>query len=90
LVSKEDIVSGKAATKSPTQLMKNFNDDMEFEKVVEVEENRLSFWAENNVYPIEASWVSSTNKAMLDNLKLDDERYFEIKLDDAGNEVSRQ
>ncbi|MCQ8156627.1 hypothetical protein NP570_25785, partial [Vibrio parahaemolyticus] len=40
LVSKEDLVSGKAATKSPTQLMKNYKDDMECDKVVEAEENR--------------------------------------------------
>jgi len=90
LISKEEMISGRAATKSPTQLLSDFNDDMTFEDVVAAEENRLSFWAENNVYPIEASWVSSTNKAMLDNLQLKDDRYFEIKLDDAGKENSRQ
>lgn len=89
LVSKDEVVAASATTKNPTQLLESFDDNMDFEDVVKAEENRLSFWAENNVYPIEASWVSSTNKAMLDNLKLDDERYFDIKRDDAGNEVSR-
>ncbi|MET2955648.1 zinc-dependent metalloprotease [Vibrio harveyi] len=90
LVSKEEMTTSKAATKAPTELKKTFSDELDFEKVVATEENRLSFWAEHNVYPIEASWVSSTSKAMLDNLKLDDDRYFEIKLDDAGKEVSRE
>ncbi|MDF2154044.1 M66 family metalloprotease [Vibrio sp. CAU 1672] len=90
LLAKDELVSDHAVTNGPTQLLEHVNDDMDFEDVVAAEENRLSFWAENNIYPVEASWVSSTSKAMLDNLKLDDERYFDIKLDDAGKEVSRQ
>ncbi len=89
-ISKEELLPGRLATKNPTSLVKNFSDDMAFEDVVAAEENRLSFWSENNVYPVEATWVSSTSKAMLDNLKLDDDRYFDIKMDDSGNEVSRQ
>lgn len=89
-ISKQEILGDKAPVQAPTVLNTNFSDDMDFEDVVKVEENRLSFWAENNAYPIEASWVSSTNKAMLDNLKLDDDRYFKIEVDDNGAEVSRE
>lgn len=76
----------------PTELIKNsdLNDDMDLEEIVKAEENRLAFWAENNAYPIEASWVSSSSKAMLENLKLDDERYFKVTKDDAGNVVKKE
>lgn len=63
---------------------------MDLEEIVKAEENRLAFWAENNAYPIEASWVSSSSKAMLENLKLDDPRYFKITNDDAGNIVKKE
>ncbi|MEF1341878.1 MoxR-like ATPase, partial [Vibrio rotiferianus] len=55
LVSKDEVVAASATTKNPTQLLESFDDNMDFEDVVKAEENRLSFWAENNVYPIEAS-----------------------------------
>ncbi len=89
-VSRDEAVKNEAHRVAPTVLLDNFNDEMDFKDVVAAEENRLAFWSENNAYPIEASWVSSTNKAMLDNLSLDDARYFNIKLDADGNEVSRE
>ncbi|CAK4068779.1 zinc-dependent metalloprotease [Vibrio sp. 16] len=89
-LTKQDVLGDKAPIQTPTILTTNFSDDMDFEDVVKAEENRLSFWAENNAYPIEASWVSSTNKAMLDNLELDDDRYFKINKDEDGVEVSRE
>lgn len=88
-LSELEATSEQAPLLAPTILTKNFSDDMDFNDVVVAEENRLSFWSENNAYPIEASWVSSTSKAMLDNLEFDDERYFDIKVDDNGLEISR-
>ncbi|KHT45814.1 zinc-dependent metalloprotease [Vibrio sinaloensis] len=85
----EELLGDTSSLQAPTILTKEFNDDMDFEDVVKAEENRLSFWAENNVYPIEASWVSSTSKAMLDNIDLRDDRYFVIERDDKGVETSR-
>ncbi|WP_373958504.1 M66 family metalloprotease [Vibrio gigantis] len=89
-LTKEELTGGRTPTQAPTILTQHFDDDMDFEDVVAAEENRLAFWSENNAYPIEASWVSSTSKAMLDNLKFDDERYFDIKVDDSGVETSRE
>lgn len=60
---------------SPTELTQ-VHDDMDLEDIVRAEENRIAFWSENNVYPIEASWVSSSSKAVIDNLPLTDEGYF--------------
>ncbi|QFT10249.1 M66 family metalloprotease [Vibrio sp. THAF190c] len=89
-LTKEELTGDRTPSQGPTILTKNFSDNMDFEDVVAAEENRLAFWSENNVYPIEASWVSSTSKAMLDNLKFDDDRYFNIKVDDNGIETSRE
>ncbi len=88
--TKEELTGERIPSESPTILTKNFSDDMDFGDVVAAEDNRLAFWSENNAYPIEASWVSSTSKAMLDNLKFDDDRYFNIKVDDSGLETSRE
>ena len=60
---------------SPTELTQ-VHDDMDLEDIVRAEEKRIAFWSENNVYPIEASWVSSSSKAVIDNLPLTDEGYF--------------
>ncbi|MUK93925.1 MoxR-like ATPase [Aliivibrio fischeri] len=57
-------------------ILKPINDDMDLEDIVRAEEERLAFWSENNAYPIEASWVSSSSKAVIDNLPLVDEGYF--------------
>ena len=89
-LTKKELTGDRTPSQAPTILTKNFSDDMDFEDVVAAEENRLAFWSENNAYPIEASWVSSTSKAMLDNLKFDDDRYFNIKVDDNGVETSRE
>lgn len=88
----ENQVKQQANYIRPTKLIKNsdLNDDMDLEDIVKAEENRLAFWAENNAYPIEASWVSSSSKAMLENLKLDDPRYFKITKDDAGNVTKKE
>ncbi|WP_159651701.1 zinc-dependent metalloprotease [Vibrio atypicus] len=64
-------------------------DETPLEDVIVAEEQRLQLWSENNVYPIEASWVSASTKAVIDNLPLTDEGYFEIVKDEGGNEVTR-
>lgn len=73
---------------SPTELGE-MHDDMELAEIVQAEEKRLAFWSENNVYPIEASWVSSSSKAVIDNLPLTDDGYFDIVKDDEDNVVTK-
>lgn len=89
-LTEEELMGDKKPSQAPTILTQNFSDDMDFGDVVAAEENRLAFWSENNAYPIEASWASSTSKAMLDNLKFDDERYFNINVDDNSGDTSRK
>ncbi|MGR6859029.1 zinc-dependent metalloprotease [Aliivibrio salmonicida] len=64
------------------------HDDMDLEKIVQAEEERIAFWSENNVYPIEASWVSSSSKAVIDNLPLTDEGYFNAVTDSESGIVT--
>ena len=75
-------------TLRPSDLIK-VTDETALEDVVRAEEQRLQLWSENNVYPIEASWVSSSSKAVIDNLPLTDDGYFDIVRDDNGAEVTR-
>lgn len=70
----------------PSDLVK-VTDDTPLEEVIRAEEQRLQLWSENNVYPIEASWVSASSKAVIDNLPLTDLGYFDIATDDNGGEV---
>ncbi|MBW3694621.1 MoxR-like ATPase [Vibrio sp. T187] len=73
----DDSIQDRNYKARPTLLTSNVNDEMDLSDIVEAEDNRLSFWAENNAYPIEASWVSSTSKASLETLSFkDDDRYF--------------
>lgn len=72
-------------TQSPTRLGQT-HDDMDLEQIVSAEEERIAFWSENNAYPIEASWVSSSSKAVIDNLPLTDEGYFNT-VTDSDNSV---
>ncbi|RYU70621.1 MoxR-like ATPase [Aliivibrio finisterrensis] len=81
-VSEQDVVQFLAQQSlqnklktTPTQLG-DVHDEMGLEEIVRAEEERIAFWSENNVYPIEASWVSSSSKAVIDNLPLTDEGYF--------------
>lgn len=81
-VSEQDVVQFLAQQSlqnklktAPTQLG-DMHDEMGLEEIVRAEEERIAFWSENNVYPIEASWVSSSSKAVIDNLPLTDEGYF--------------
>ncbi|MGF1767539.1 zinc-dependent metalloprotease [Enterovibrio makurazakiensis] len=69
----------------PTELLS----DMAFEDLAKAEQQRMAFWAENNLYPLEASWSSATTKSEIERLPLSDDRFFNIVLDDKGVELTR-
>ncbi|MCP5076872.1 MAG: hypothetical protein GY951_02275, partial [Psychromonas sp.] len=52
-------------------------DATDVEAVLEQEEKRLQYWAENNAYPVEAAWVSSTSKGLIKGIDYDNEALYE-------------
>lgn len=52
------------------------------EQVVQAEMQRLQMWSENTVFPVEAMWISATQKSMLDNLDFSSGDFFNEILSD--------
>ncbi|USH01451.1 zinc-dependent metalloprotease [Grimontia kaedaensis] len=72
----EDFALSQVTEFVPGELAGQFDD--KFENIQLEEERRLDFWARNSMYPLEASWVSSTTKAEIDRLPLVDDSYFVV------------
>ncbi|GEK11989.1 zinc-dependent metalloprotease [Aliivibrio fischeri] len=64
----------------PVQLnhLNPVHDHSSFEDVAKADMQRLQLWSENSVYPIEAMWISATQKTMLENLNLSDAYFTEV------------
>ncbi|WP_217532553.1 zinc-dependent metalloprotease [Vibrio metschnikovii] len=63
------------------------DEDLTFDELIQAEESRLASWSENNIYPVEASWVSATSKTLLDNLPLADEGFYHTIANEDGKQV---
>ncbi|WP_039475699.1 M66 family metalloprotease [Vibrio sinaloensis] len=67
--------SGFAAPVKFDDLM-TITDESHPEDVVKAEMQRLQMWSENTVFPVEAMWISATQKSMIDNLDINSGDFF--------------
>ncbi|MBC3619501.1 zinc-dependent metalloprotease [Vibrio metschnikovii] len=71
----------------PTSPFNKLDEELTLDELIQAEENRLASWSENNIYPVEASWVSATSKTLLDNLPLTDEGFYTITTNENGTQT---
>ncbi|WP_332404814.1 zinc-dependent metalloprotease [Vibrio metschnikovii] len=89
LLGADHALNQRPSARLPESIFRKFDDDMSLEELLHAEERRLATWSENNIYPVEATWVSSTSKTLLDNLPLTDAGFFDTITNAQGEQVKQ-
>ncbi|EGA69731.1 hypothetical protein VISI1226_17740 [Vibrio sinaloensis DSM 21326] len=83
------VESGFSAPVKFDDLMQ-ITDESTPEEVVKADMQRLQMWSENTVFPMEAMWISATQKSMIDNLDLSAGDFFNDIYDDNNVLIGRE